>query len=184
MGYMVQRLGAFFLDILEVVVFAIAIFLFVYLLILRPHKIKGASMEPNYPDGEYLLTEKISYYRQNPQRGDVVVFKPPVTEDDEFIKRVIGVPGETISFQNGKVYVNNQELEESYIDVPTYGSTFLSDGKEYTVPEGQYFVLGDNRPHSSDSRVWGPITKDKVNGKAWLIYWPITKVGVVPGVSY
>ena len=84
---MLKRLGTFFLDILEVVVLAIGIFLIVYLLILRPHKIKGSSMEPNFPDGEYLLTEKISYYTKEPQRGDVVVFKPPISED-EFIKKM------------------------------------------------------------------------------------------------
>src|SRR3990167_5971302 len=112
---MLGRLGAFFLDVLEVVVFAVAIFLFVYLLILRPHKIKGASMEPNYPDGEYLLTEKVSYYLHDPERGDVIVFKPPVSQDDEYIKRIIGIPGDKISLQNGKVYVNGKKLPESYL---------------------------------------------------------------------
>ena len=85
---MFAKLGAFFMDILEVIVLAVGIFLIVYLLILRPHKIKGASMEPNFPDGEYLLTEKVSYYKDDPKRGDVIVFKPPISED-EFIKRVI-----------------------------------------------------------------------------------------------
>ena len=85
---MFKRLGAFFLDILEVIVFAIGIFFFVYLLVMRPHKIKGQSMHPNYPDGEYLLTQKVSYYFHGPERGDVVVFKPPISEEDEFIKRI------------------------------------------------------------------------------------------------
>ncbi len=143
-------------------------------------------MEPNYPDGEYLLTEKVSYYQRNPQRGDVVVFKPPVSEEDEFIKRVIGLPGETISLQNGKVYINGSQLKESYLadTLQTFGSTFLADGKEYKIPDGEYMVFGDNRPHSSDSRVWGPITKDKISGRAWLIYWPLNKIGMTPSVSY
>ncbi len=183
---MLRRLGAFFLDILEVVVFALAIFLFVYLLILRPHKIKGASMEPNFPDAEYLLTEKVSYYRGEPQRGDVIVFKPPVSEEDEFIKRIIGLPGERISLSGGKVYINGKRLSESYLSdtLPTNGGNFLPEGKEYEVPPGNYFVLGDNRPHSSDSRIWGPITKDKMSGRAWLIYWPINKVGSVQKPNY
>ena len=87
---MFGKVGAFFLDILEVVVFAVGIFFFVYLLIMRPHKIKGQSMHPNFPDGEYLLTEKVTYYTRSPKRGDVVVFTPPISETDEFIKRIIG----------------------------------------------------------------------------------------------
>ena len=182
---MLGKLGAFFMDIIEVVVLAIGIFLIVYLLILRPHKIKGQSMHPNFPDGEYLLTEKVSYYRNDPQRGDVVVFKPPISED-EFIKRVIGVPGDTISVSNGKVYLNGQELIEDYIKVNTSGGSFLSEGETYTVPEGNYFVLGDNRPHSSDSRSWGPVTKKviKAGGKAWIIYFPFNLAGKVPTPNY
>ncbi len=183
---MLRRLGAFFLDILEVVVFAVAIFLFIYLLILRPHKIKGASMQPNYPDGEYLLTEKVSYYLHEPQRGDVIVFKPPVSEEDEFIKRIIGLPGDKVSVLNGKVYVNGKILPEKYLDenLITSGGSFLAENTTVTVPGGEYFVLGDNRPHSSDSRAWGFITKNKISGRAWLIYWPPPSVGFVKKVSY
>jgi hypothetical protein len=86
-------LARFFLDVIEVVVFAIGIFFFVYLLIMRPHKIKGQSMHPTFPDKEYLLTEKVSYYLHKPERGDVIVFQPPISENDEFIKRIIGLPG-------------------------------------------------------------------------------------------
>jgi len=182
---MLRRLGAFFLDILEVIVLAVGIFLIVYLLILRPHKIKGESMHPNFPDGEYLLTEKISYYLNNPQRGDVIVFKPPISED-EFIKRVIGLPGETISIQSGKIYINNEILDEDYIssEVLTFSGSFLTEGKKYTIPEGLYFVIGDNRPHSSDSRMWGPIDKKSIAGKAWVIYWPPKNAGKVPMPKY
>lgn len=180
---MLKRLGAFFLDILEVIVLAIGIFLIVYLLILRPHKIKGTSMHPNFPDAEYLLTEKVSYYTKDPQRGDVIVFKPPIS-DDEFIKRVIGLPGEEISVRNGKIYINGKELKEDYIKVDTNPGNFLEEGETYKVPAGQYFVIGDNRPHSSDSRTWGPITKKVISGKAWLIYWPFNLAGKVDKPNY
>jgi len=182
---MFRRLGAFFLDILEVVVFAIGIFFFLYLLVLRPHKIKGASMMPNYPDGEYLLTEKVSYYLESPKRGDVVVFKPPVSED-EYIKRIIGLPSETISVNNGKIYINNQILNEKYIDgvIYTDGSSYLQEGQSITVPEGQYFVVGDNRPHSYDSRSWGPIKKSVITGRAWVVYWPPKNAGSVKKPEY
>ena len=171
------------MDILEVIVLAVGIFLIVYLLILRPHKIKGQSMHPTFPDGEYLLTEKVSYYREDPKRGDVIVFKPPISED-EFIKRVIGLPGETIMVLNGRVFVNNEELKEDYIKVNTSGGAFLGEGATYTVPAGNYFVMGDNRPHSSDSRAWGPITKKVITGKAWLVYWPTKLAGFVPAPNY
>lgn len=171
------------MDILEVIVLAVGIFLIVYLLILRPHKIKGQSMHPTFPDAEYLLTEKVSYYRKDPQRGDVIVFKPPISED-EFIKRVIALPGETVMVQGGKVYVNEKLLKEDYISVDTNPSGFLAEGQVYTVPEGNYFVMGDNRPHSSDSRAWGPITKKVITGKAWLVYWPYSNSGFVPAPIY
>lgn len=180
---MFSKLGAFFMDILEVIVLAVGIFLIVYLLILRPHKIKGQSMHPTFPDAEYLLTEKVSYYRTDPQRGDVIVFKPPIS-DDEFIKRVIALPGETVSILGGKVFVNDKLLKEDYIKVDTNGAGFLSDGLKYTVPAGNYFVMGDNRPHSSDSRAWGPITKKVITGKAWLVYWPTKNAGFVPAPNY
>ncbi len=179
-----KRLGAFFMDVLEVIVLAVGIFLIVYLLILRPHKIKGASMEPNFPDGEYLLTEKVSYYSSNPKRGDVIVFKPPISED-EFIKRIIGLPGETIMLSNGKIFINDEELKEDYIvNIKTLSGSFLSEGDKYQIPDGNYFVMGDNRLHSSDSRIWGTITKKVITGKAWLIYYPFNIAGIVKAPKY
>jgi len=171
------------MDILEVIVFAVSIFLIVYLLILRPHKIKGQSMHPNFPDGEYLLTEKVTYYRDDPQRGDIVVFKPPISED-EFIKRVIALPGESVMVLNGRVFVNDTELKEDYIKVNTNSGGFLSEGEKYIVPDGNYVVMGDNRPHSSDSRAWGPITKDIITGKAWVIYYPFNLAGMIEKPNY
>jgi len=185
---MFKRLGTFFLDILEVIIFAVGIFFFVYLLIMRPHKIKGQSMQPNFPDSEYLLTEKVTYYLNNPSRGDVVVLTPPpnVSTTDEFIKRVIGLPGEKVMVKNGHVYINDKLIHEPYLadSVYTNPGDFLAEGVEYTVPAGEYFVMGDNRPNSSDSRYWGPITKSEMTGRAWIIYWPINKTGVVQKVGY
>ncbi len=193
---MFKRLGAFFLDIAEVIVFAIGIFFFVYLLIMRPHKIDGESMMPNYFNAEYLLTEKVYYYFNKPQRGDVVVLRPPpvVSENDEFIKRIVGLPGETIKLQDGHVYINGKRLDEPYIaqEVSTNGGNFLPDGVSYTVPENKYFLMGDNRPHSSDSRFWGPVPlnlspnseREGINGRAWLIYWPVDRAGVTKLPTY
>ncbi len=181
-----QRLGAFFLDIIEVVVFAIAIFLFIYLLVMQPHRIKGSSMEPNFHDGEYLLTDKITYRLREPQLGDVVVFEAPGANGDEFIKRIIGAPGDKVSVKEGKVYVNNKLLSEVYIPTgtTTTGGAFLHEGSELSVPSNYYFVLGDNRSFSSDSRSWGFVAKTKITGRAWFIYWPPNAFGTVQAAVY
>jgi signal peptidase I len=181
-----KRIGEFFLDILEVVVFSVAIFLFVYLLVMQPHKIKGASMEPNFPDGEYLLTDKFTYRFGEPKRGDVVVFIAPGQNVEEYIKRIIGLPGDKVSIKENKVYVNGVQLEENYLSnsLKTGGGSFLKEGQEVAIPQDNYFVLGDNRPFSSDSRSWGTITKQEITGKAWIIYWPVQKIGVVNAVTY
>jgi signal peptidase I len=183
---MLKRLGAFFLDIFEVIVFAIGMFFFIYLLIMRPHKISGQSMMPNFPDAEYLLTERVTYYMRNPERGDVVVFTPPVTNLDEYIKRIIAVPGESVMVRGGHVYINNKQLIEPYLadTVYTGPGTFLQEEQEYKVPDGEYFVMGDNRPNSSDSRFWGPITKKAISGRAWIIYWPLSLIGKVAMPTY
>ena len=180
----IKQLGAFFLEIIEIVVFAVSIFLFLYLLVLQPHKIKGSSMEPNFHDGEYLLTDKISYRFNQPKRGDVVVFKAPPDYKEEFIKRIVGLPGETISIHENHVYINGKIFEESYLpsDAITQNGSFLKEGQEVTVPKNSYFVLGDNRSHSLDSRRFGFVNQDKIAGKTWFIYWPPAEVGIVKNV--
>lgn len=183
---LLRRLGEFFLDLLEVIVFAIAIFLFIYLLIMQPHKIKGDSMQPNFPNGEYLLTDKLTYKFRDPKRGEVIVFEPPGVDDDEYIKRVIGLPGERISVKEGKVFINGKMLIEPYLSetVFTSGGNFLKDNQELLIPDGHFFVLGDNRQASSDSRSWGLVPKNRITGRAWIIYWPPPNVGLVEDVIY
>lgn len=182
----VKKLASFFSDLIQTIVFSISIFLFIYLLLFQPHKIKGDSMQPNFPDGEFLLTDKISYRFHPPQRGDVIVFKVPVNEEDDYIKRIIGLPGDTVSIKDGFVYVNGQKLEETYLPPGLYtnGGIFLPNNKEVVVPDNYFFVMGDNRPYSSDSRAWGFVPKKNIIGKAWLVYWPPQKAGVVPKVTY
>jgi len=184
---MLKRLGSFFLDIIQVVVFSVAIFLFIYLLILQPHKIKGNSMQPNFPDGEFLLTDKVTYRFREPERGDVIVFKPPGSQGEEFIKRIIGLPGEKVSLSNGSIFINGLKLNEvDYLDpsVLTLGISFLTEGNQITVSDESYFVAGDNRPHSSDSRAFGPIEKSSITGRAWVVYWPVSEIGFIQEVNY
>lgn len=183
---LLRKLGSFIVELLQVVVFAISIFLFIYLLILQPHKIKGSSMEPNFHDAEYLLTDKVSYRVGEPTRGDVIVFKAPPTYRDEFIKRIIGLPGDQVMVKGGKVYVNNHELSEPYIPsgVRTQPGQFAQEGVPVTVPADSYFVMGDNREHSLDSRILGTIGRQYITGRAWFVYWPPKDAGTVKHPTY
>ncbi len=188
---MFKAIGAFFLDIIETVVIALSIFLILYLFIMQPHQVNGQSMEPNFHHAEYVMTDKLSYRFGQPQRGDVIVFEaPPAANCPEgtgcdFIKRVIGLPGDTVEVKDGHFYVNNIYLEENYIDasVDTKPGLYTSRGP-IVVPPGNYFVSGDNRNHSSDSRVWGPVPFDKIVGKVFFRYWPINRIGPIQHGSY
>lgn len=181
-----KAIGNFFLDFIETVVTALAIFVIVYLFLFQPHSVKGNSMSTPFPqaflDGEYFLTNKITYKFNEPKKGEVVVFKAPQNEDYDYIKRIIAIPGDTIKIREGKVYVNGELLDESAYLTPdsfTSAGHFLKEGEEISTPQGKYFVLGDNRNHSSDSREWGFVPFKNIIGKAWFRYWPINKLGVI-----
>lgn len=179
----ILRKGYFFLlDIAQTLVLAIAAFVVVYMFLFRPFQVSGESMHPNLQDKEYLITNVISLRFGNPQLGDIVVFKAPSEPDRDFIKRVIGVSGDTISIKEGKVYLNGKLLDESkYLKetVYTQGQSFLREDEEVTVPPGSFFVLGDNRSYSSDSREWGFVPKKNIVGTSFLIYLPVEKVGFI-----
>jgi signal peptidase I len=177
--------GFVFVDILQTVVVALAIFVVVYIFIASPNIIVGSSMYKSFHDGEFLLTNKLQYHFQTPQRGDVIIFKFDPTHD--YIKRVIGLPGDTIMLNEGSVYLNGKKLDESAYITPgnlTYGLDFLQNNKTIQVPAHQYFVLGDNREESSDSRQWGFVDQSAIEGKAWLVYWPLNSVEVAPTIKY
>jgi len=182
-------LGSFILEFVQSIVLALSVFVLLYLFVAQPNQVKGNSMVPNYIDGEYLLTDKLSYQFSTPKRGDVVVFKAPPTEpcaeeECEYIKRVIGIPGDKVMVENSQVFLNGQVLEQKFIprDYVTEAGSFCQEGKEVTVPEGQYLVFGDNRSHSRDSREIGPIKKDLILGKAFFKYWPIKAMGLIPTI--
>lgn len=174
------------MDIIETIVVALAIFVVGYLFLFQPHQVNGASMEPNFHDKEYLLTDKISYRFHPPQRGDIIVFRAPKNRELDYIKRVIGLPGERIRIANGSVFINDQKLKEDYLkgNATSSSGSFLQAGTDFLIPEDEYFVLGDNRSHSSDSRDWGTVAKEDIIGKAWLRYWPLQDFGVITKVNY
>lgn len=177
----VKAIIIFVMEILETVVFVGSLFIVVYLFILQPNQIKGASMEPTFHNGNYIFTSKVTYKFRDPIRGDVVVFHAPRNPDLEYIKRIIGLPGDTILIENQTVYVNGEEIQEEYISAATTLSLagFIEEGVPTTIPEGYYFVMGDNRPRSSDSREFGPITYESIIGQVVYRYFPFNEMGVV-----
>lgn len=178
-------IGQFILSFLETVVVALVISIVLYIFIMTPHEVIGNSMHPTYKNGEYLMANKITYRLKDPQRGDVIIFKYSDTQD--FIKRVIGLPGDTVMLKDGQLYINNKLLDESnYLNdsVYTNGGDFLKEGESKTVPEGEYFVCGDNRPHSSDSRTFGSVSKEDIKGKAWIVYFPFPEFRIVQHEVY
>lgn len=177
----IKRAIAAFFDFLQGIVVVMAIMVMIYLFIMSPQEINGASMEPSFHNGEYILTNKIEYKLHDPERGDVVIFKSPRNKDIDYIKRIIAKPGERILLKNNAFYVNGQKVDEPYLapDVYIFAGNFLQENQQVTVPAGKYFVSGDNRPHSSDSREFGPIAKEDFIGKAILRYWPFSMFGMI-----
>lgn len=165
-------------ELIETLLLTLVIFLLIRFAV-QNFRIEGYSMEPNFHDGEFLLVNKLVYMLHPPERGDVIVLKYPPVPSRDFIKRVIGLPGDRVEIMNGKVLVNGTPLPEPYPlneGSYTYGPV--------TVGDGEYFVLGDNRNNSSDSHSWGMLPGKNIVGKAWIAYWPPQFVGIVPTYSY
>jgi signal peptidase I len=157
----------------ETVLIAGILFLAVNLVTARI-RVEGSSMEPSLHDGEFVVINRLAYRWANPDRGEIIVFNFPLDPERRFIKRIIGLPGDTVSVHQGIVFVNNIPLEEPYIYAPPE-----YDG-EWIVEEGHYFVLGDNRNNSSDSQNWGSLGAEEIIGKAVIVYWPINDLGIIP----
>lgn len=194
-------------EIVETLLLALIIFVAVRALVLN-FRVDGNSMVPNLHDQEMLLVnrnvyfhfdlnqwlnylpgedrdgERVIYLFHPPERGDIIVFEPPVTSEKPYIKRVIGVPGDTVEIKtDGYVYINGERLEEPYIQGPITECT-TSVCNPVTVEDGHVYVLGDNRRNSSDSRIFGVVDVDDIIGKAWLTYWPTDDFGLVPHYDY
>jgi len=175
------------MDIIETAVFAMSVFVLIYVFLAQPHQVSGRSMVPTFEDGDYLITNKLAYRKGMPNRGDVVIFHAPALANCppggacDFIKRVIGLPGEMISLRDNTIYVNGVALKEDYIssEFVTRGGSYLKEDKQIKLGNDEFFVMGDNRSGSSDSRNFGPVTVNRFVGKAWIRYWPLDKLGLV-----
>lgn len=169
------------LDFFKTVVIALAIILPIRFFIAQPFYVRGSSMEPNFHDFEYLFTEEVSYYFHAPARGDVIVLKNPQDQSEYFIKRVIGLPGENVKVHDKHVFINDKQLDESaYLasDVETWGSI------DVTLTSNQYFVMGDNRVVSLDSRIFGPIDRKEIVGRAWIRVFPFNRISHFSQLTY
>ena len=160
--------------LLETIIPALLIAIGINLFLAQATQVQGQSMEPNLHTAQRLVVEKITYRFHGPRRGDIVVIDLPEAGSDLLIKRVIGLPGETISTKDGQVFINGEPLEEPYVLNP--GGR---DVAEQTIPPLHVFVMGDNRRFSNDSRNFGPVPIDQVIGHAWFSYWPLEQWGPV-----
>jgi signal peptidase I len=182
-----RKIYTILIDLFETIVIAGGIFVVIYAFLFRPYQVNGESMMPNFHNGEYILTNLITLRINELEKGEVVVFKAPVDHDKDYIKRIIGVPGDTVMVNEGRVYVNGEAVDESEYLSPTLltsNGNFMKPGQTATVPEDQYFVLGDNRNASSDSRDWGFVPKKDIVGKSMVVYWPPKEFKIVRGATY
>lgn len=181
-----RKIISFLADALQTLVVAGAVFAIIYLFLLQPHQVVGNSMLPDFHDKEYVLTDKISYRLRLPERGEVIVFKAPNNLGKDYIKRIIGKPQDKVKIADGKVFVNNQVLEEDYLllDVKTFAGSFIKEGVSYEVPSDTYFLLGDNRMNSSDSREFGFVKKADIIGRSFFVYWPPQAFSIIQTPKY
>ena len=159
-------------EALETILPAILIAILINLFLAQPTRVHGQSMEPNLHTDQRLVVEKVSYRLHGPRRGDIVVFSMPLQSEELLIKRVIGLPGETVEIHDGKVYINDTLLDEPYLTQETRGRF-----GPIVIPPLHVFVLGDNRSFSNDSRAFDAVPIENILGRAWLSYWPVKDLG-------
>lgn len=176
---MLKKLFVFLLDTFKIIIFSLLIVLPIRYFVMQPFTVCGSSMEPTFKNGDYLIINELSYFFRSPARGEVIVFKYPKDPRQYYIKRVIGLPEETVSLSEGKIIIFNQDqpagfiLEESYLDpvLKTYGNLTK------TLASNEFFVLGDNRYASADSRFWGPLPANDLVGKVFLRLFNLSSFG-------
>ena len=183
-----QKVLQFFWDLLKVVCVSLAIIIPVRYFLIQPFYVKGASMEPSFYDHEYLIIDEISYRFNDPSRGDIIVFKYPKDPSQYFIKRIIGLPGEVVDISDNRVYIHGADdnkqkylLEENEY-LPDENRTL--DSRKWTLGPDEYYVMGDNREYSLDSRRFGPVDSSLIIGRVWFRGWPFWRFTTFPEVQY
>ena len=171
-------------EVSKIVIVALLIVVPIRYFIFQPFFVRGQSMEPNFHNGDYLIIDELSYQFREPQRGEVIVFKYPQDPSQRYIKRIVGLPGEIVKIQSGKVFIYQEEesqaLEEEYLSQ----STQTPGNLQYVLKKDEYFVLGDNRSVSSDSRRWGSLPEENIVGRVFLRAWPLVALAKIETPSY
>ncbi len=174
-----------FRDLGEFIRFAcvvIVVVVVVRVFIAQPFIVSGSSMIPTFQNSNYLIVDELSYRFHEPKRGDVIVFHPPPDPSTYYIKRIIGIPGDTMHIKNGVVTLSNKEHPDGIIlSEPYIAKDTLTEEETIPVPDGQYFVMGDNRPASFDSRRWGLLPRQNITGRAFIRLFPINEISILPG---
>jgi len=180
--FILRKIYFFLLDTIQTILITASFLMVIYAFVMQPNQVSGSSMYPTFKDKEFLLSYLLDVRLDKYKRGDVVVFHSPVELEKLYIKRVIGVTGDRIMVQGGKLFRNGEQVDESlYLspEVQTLGGAYLQEGVEQIVPEGHICVMGDNRPYSSDSREWGFLPKNRVVGKSVVRVYPFTQFHLV-----
>lgn len=168
-------------ELVRFAIIAIAIVIPIRIFIAQPFIVSGSSMIPTFLDGEYLIVDEISYILSNPKRDDVVVFKYPNDTKKFFIKRIIGLPNEIVDVDGNEITITNKEHPNGFKLDQSYIKNASEDAKHFELNSNEYFVMGDNRPSSSDSRYWGAVPKNLLVGRAFLRLLPISRIDLMPG---
>ena len=179
--FKVSTISDLLLDLLEISIIGITIFVLVYIFVGQLLEVTGDSMEPNLHDQEQIIAEKVSINFKPLQRGEIVIFRHPENNERLLIKRVVGLPEEKIKIENGYVYINGMVLDESYVMTVgvTRGNKDLIEGVEYYITENSYVLLGDNREESSDSRSFGTVREELILGRSLMVYYPFNSIRVI-----
>lgn len=186
MNAAIKNTLVFFWEVIKIVILAFAIVVPIRYFLFQPFVIQGSSMEPNFHQADYLIVDELTYRFRAPQRGEVVVFKYPLDPSKRFIKRIIGLPGETIETKDGVVVITKTDGQKIVLNEKDYlpGNSKVPDSASVTLKGGQYFVLGDNRPYSSDSQDWGELPSNYIIGKVVLRLWPFDSLEKVSTPKY
>jgi len=166
-------------EIAEVVVLAVILYFGISFAVQAVH-VEGLSMFATLDNDDYLIANKIDYRLHAPERGDIIILRPPTNNSTDFIKRIIALPGERLLIRSGSVYINGHKLDEPYLPEEWVNqNNWPEDPNGEVIPPNQYFVMGDNRNRSQDSRFFGPIGRDRIDGKAWFRIWPLSSFGSI-----
>lgn len=176
-----EQRDSFFTELLKFVVVAAVIVLPVRLFVAQPFIVSGESMSPTFENGEYLIVDELTYRLEAPKRGDVVIFRYPRDPSEFFIKRIIGLPGETVTIAGGSISITHADGSTSPLNEPYVKNIGNGRDATYVVDQDNYFVMGDNRPESSDSRIWGLMPRANLIGRAVVRLLPVQQAGVFPG---